>query len=439
MDKLTPDLLKMYRRKAVTPVIVEAKPGVFQTVRSQLKSIVPTSLLEARFHTFMPRIMPLIEFPLSKWKEIKAFNMIATVLTPDLIEEVAQWREVQRIYPDYFKFALQTVPTEGVFKDHKGKPFTSTLWTKKMMGLDRANAKGFTGKGVTTVVIDSGARATHEQLRGKVRSLTAAPEKGMSGDDANGHGSWCNSCVGGRYAIDRRYNVPVEGMASECNLISIQALGFIIGTGTSSDIIQAMEMSIGLGAKVVSMSLGSDEAPKDEDNPEAKAVNKLVESGIIPCIAAGNSGPNPSTVGSPGSCLNSLTVAAWDELEGKVADFSSRGPTSGDGYVKPDVAAPGVRINSALVGFLDGLTDPSQPHYGPISGTSMATPHCAGLITCMVQLYKEKVGVELTVDEVKRMMAELGPNQPKDNNVGNGLISWDIVEQWVSTTYGVTL
>jgi subtilisin family serine protease len=132
-------------------------------------------------------------------------------------------------------------------------------------------------------------------------------------------------------------------------------------------------------------------------------------------------------------------VAAWDELEGKVADFSSRGPTSGDGYVKPDVAAPGVRINSALVGFLDGLTDPSQPHYGAISGTSMSTPGVAGLVTCMAQLYKEKVGVELTVDEVKRMMAELGPNQPKDSNVGWGLIHWSLVEQWVSTQYGVTL
>jgi subtilisin family serine protease len=131
-------------------------------------------------------------------------------------------------------------------------------------------------------------------------------------------------------------------------------------------------------------------------------------------------------------------VAAWDELEGKVADFSSRGPTA-DGYIKPDVAAPGVRINSALVGFLDGITDPTQPHYGAISGTSMACPHVAGLVTCMAQLYKEKVGVELTVDEVKRMMEELGPNQPKDNNQGWGLITWDIVEQWVSTTYGVEL
>jgi subtilisin family serine protease len=437
MDKIVPDLLRKYRTRTVYPVIIEARKDVFDQVRSSLREIVPTRLLEARFHTFMPRIMPLIEFPLTKWKEMRTFNMMATVLTPDLIEEVAQWGEVQRVYPDYVKWALQTVPSEGIFKDYKEKLFTSTYWTKRMLGLDRANSQGFTGKGITTVVIDTGARVTHEQLR-RVKALTAMPEKGGSGDDSDGHGSWCAATIGGTYAIDRRYNVPVEGMAPECNLTSIQALGFIIGMGTSSDIIKAMEMSIGLGAKVVSMSLGSNDAPKDEDNPEAKAINELANRGIIPCIAAGNSGPDPETVGSPGSCLNSLTVGAWDELQGKIADFSSRGPTAGDGYIKPDVVAPGVRIDSALVGYLDSMVDPTQPHFGPISGTSMATPHTAGgPATCMAHLYRERIGRELTVEEIKTMMEALG--HPKTNDDGWGMLSWNTVESWVSSQYGITL
>ena len=433
MDKIVPDLLRTYQRVA-SPVIIEARKDVFDKVRSSLREIVPTRLLEARFHTFMPRILPLIEFPLTKWKELKTFNMIATVLTPNLIEEVAQWGEVQRIYPDYIKWALQTVPSEGIFKDYRDKPFTSTSWTKRMLGLDRANRQGFTGKGITTVVIDTGARVTHEQLR-RVKALTAMPEKGGSGEDSNGHGSWCTACVGGSYAFDRRYKVSVEGMAPECTLISIQALGFIVGMGTTSDILQAMEMSIGLGAKVVSMSLGSDDAPKDEDNPEAKAINELVNRGIFPCIAAGNSGPDPETVGSPGSCLNSLTVGAWDEIEGKVADFSSRGPTARDGYIKPDMVAPGVRVNSALIGLLDQMTDKTQTRFGPISGTSMATPHVAGFVTCLVQLYREKLGMELTVDEVKRMAEALG--HPKSNDDGFGLLTWSWIEQWLSTEYSV--
>jgi subtilisin family serine protease len=436
MDRIVPELLRTYRQRVASPVIIEAKEGMFDRVRTLLKETVPISLLEARFHTFMPRITRLMEFPLSKWKEIEAFNMTATVLTSNLIEEVAQWREVERIYPDYLKWAFQMVPSEGIFTDYQKKSFTSTYWTKRMLGLDRANMKGFTGKGITAVVIDTGARVTHEQLR-RVKALTAMPEKGGSGEDSNGHGSWCTATVGGAYAMDRRYKVPVEGMAPNAFLVSIQALGFIVGMGSSSDIIKAMEMSIGLGAKVISMSLGSNDAPKDAENPEAKAIDELVKKGIIPCIAAGNSGPQASTVGSPGSCLNSLTVGAWDELGGTIADFSSRGPTAGDGYVKPDVVTPGVRINSALVGFLDNMVDPTQPKFGPISGTSMATPHTAGLVTCMSQLYREKIGKELTVDEIKTMMSELG--REKNNDTGWGLLSWEIVEDWVSTTYGVAL
>lgn len=433
--KLVPELEKIMFRKTASPVIVEARKGLFDRVTSQLREIVPVDLLGVRFHTFLPRLIRLIEFPLSRWKEIKAFNMVAAVLTPNLIEEVAQWREVEKVYPDYLKFAL-SIPADGVFKDFREKLFTSTYWTKRMLGLDRANGQGFTGKGINVVVVDTGARVLHEQLR-RVKALTAIPEKGGSGQDSSGHGSWCTACVGGTYAIDRRYNVPVEGMAPECNLTSIQALGFIIGMGTSSDILQAMEMCIGLDAKVVSLSLGSDDAPRDEYNPEAKAINELVRRGIIPVCAGGNSGPKPKTINSPGTCLNSLTVGALDEFTGEVAEFSSRGPTTGDGYIKPDIVAPGVRINSALIGFLDEMTDPTQKRYGPISGTSMATPHCAGLVTCMAQLYKELVGKRLTVEEIKEMAKSLG--YPKSNSDGWGLLTWDMVEQWVECEYGITL
>lgn len=435
MEKIAPDLLRTYWSRSVTPIIVEARAETFDRVRAQLKAIVPLEMLQPKFG-LLPRVTGQVEIPFSKWKEMPTFNMVATVLTPGLIEEVAQWGDVGKVYPDYTKYAVQVVPSQGVYKDGKGVPFTSTYWTKRLMGLDRANDKGFTGRGVLAVVIDTGARKSHEQL-GRVMILTAIAEKGGSGVDSNGHGSWCTSCLGGARGFDRRYNVPVEGMAPHCDLTSIQALGFIIGMGSSSDIISAMETCIGMDARVVSMSLGSNDAPKDEDNPEAVAINALAERSIIPCVAGGNSGPGPKTIGSPGSCLNSLTVTALDPLTGEIADFSSRGPTAGDGYVKPDVSAPGVRINSALVGFLDDMVDPTQPKYGPISGTSMATPHCAGLVTCMAQLYEEVIGKRLTVHEVKRMMEQLGHGKTTDD--GWGFISWDLVERWVSSEYGVEI
>ncbi|MEM3647351.1 MAG: S8 family serine peptidase [Thermofilum sp.] len=424
MDRLSAQLERVYRGRSICPVIVEAFS--FDDVKHQLLSLIPSiksSLSDMRI--FRP-----FGIPLFGWKEIGSFKMISLSLTPSLIEEVAQWRSVKRVYLDQVKWAISR---EGVYADRKGNEFTSTFWTKRVMGLDRANAQGYTGRGVSVAVIDTGARSTHPQIR-KVKSMTAMPEKGGTGEDTSGHGTWCCSCIGGSYDVDRRYGVPVEGMAPDCNIVSIQALGFVIGVGSSSDIIKAMEMASKLNCKIVSMSLGSEDQIKDEDNPESVAINALVEKNIIPVVAAGNSGPKPETVGSPGSCLNSLTVGAYDTIGDCLADFSSRGPTA-DGYIKPDVVAPGHRVDSALVGLIDLMTDRTQPRYGPISGTSMATPHVSGLLACMSQLYSA-IGKVLTVDEVKKMMASLGPNQPKDNEMGWGMITWKIVEEWVSTQYG---
>lgn len=69
----------------------------------------------------------------------------------------------------------------------------------------------------------------------------------------------------------------------------------------------------------------------------------------------------------------------------------------------------------------------------------MSTPHVAGCVTCMAQLYEEVLGKRLTVHEVKRMMEEIGPNQPKDNIQGWGFPSWDLVEEWTSSEYGIRI
>jgi len=435
MERIAKPLLGFYRNRAVCPVIVKAAPNRFDDIRVMLRQIVPVDLLEPTFH-MLPRVFRIFTVPLSKWKEIRTFSMIGTVLTPKLVEEVAQWREVEKVYPDFVKWALEypTVPPEGIWRTPKMEPFTTTYYTKRLLGLDRANSQGYTGKGVRTVVIDTGCRKTLPQVR-HVKVRTAMPEKGGTGLDANGHGVWCCSCVFGRSATDWRYRAPVEGMAPEADAWSIQALGFIIGCGMTSDILQAMEMCIQLGAKVVSMSLGSEDAPPDSENPEAEAINALVENNILPVVAAGNSGPEPETIGSPGSCLNSITVGAVSPITGGICDFSSRGPTAGDGYIKPDVVSYGHMIDSQCTGLIDHMTDLTQKAYAPISGTSMATPHVAGLVTCMAQLYRDKVGKELTVDEFKRMCEELGHEKNCDD--GWGLVTWDWVEMWVETEYGV--
>jgi subtilisin family serine protease len=104
------------------------------------------------------------------------------------------------------------------------------------------------------------------------------------------------------------------------------------------------------------------------------------EVGIIPIFAAGNAGPSCGTSGSPGDYDNAIGIGATNQND-ELSSFSSRGPTY-KGTVKPDFSAPGVKI-------LSSFTD-SNSSYKRLSGTSMATPHVAGVVALMMSAHKKK-------------------------------------------------
>lgn len=369
--------------------------------------------------------------------------MVASFLPREIIYRLGEARAVERIYPDEFVYALyRRLPPGGVFRaPHritKEITFTSTYWTKKLIGAEKANKKGFTGRDVLVSVIDSGASRVHEQIR-RVQFETTMKQY----RDENGHGTWCTSCIGGTRARDKYLsqrsgdNVTCEGMAPECDLLAIKSLGYYMGMGSTANILEAIAISARNNAKVISMSLGGEsEVSSPEEDPYYEVFEELVNKGFIPVIAAGNSGPKEGTIGTPGTLPNVLTVGAYDPVEGKTAEFSSRGPTDW-GSTKPDVMAPGVNIDSAIVGVLDPSGDGAPSRYSPISGTSMATPHVAGLVSLMAQAHKNTIGEELMMDEIKMMMQQLGSS--KTNSMGWGEITWETYERWMSTHYGVTL
>lgn len=384
--------------------------------------------------------IPFSPYPM---KLLPRFRMLATTLPREVIFRLAEDPAVEMIYSDEPQWAFfATVPDEGVFKaPHRllnEIVFTSTWWTKKLVGADVANEKGFYGRGITVSIADTGASRIHEQTR---RVLFKTAMKQIR--DENGHGSWCTACVGGVAAIDEYLSqrsgrrVLCEGMAPRCDLIAVKCLGFIIGMGATSNIIDAVDISIDGGADVISMSLGgpSEGIAPDED-PYFHVMEEVVVQGVIPVVAAGNSGPGSKTIGSPGAMPQVLTVGAYDPITGKMADFSSRGPTNWGG-IKPDVVAPGVNVDSAIVGALDTSGDGMFSRYSPISGTSMATPHVAGLVALMSEAHRKLLGQMLTADEIKRMMAALG--MEKSNLYGNGAITWGIYQKWLSTEFGLEL
>jgi len=229
---------------------------------------------------------------------------------------------------------------------------------------------GNDGTGVTVAVLDTGADAEHPDLVGRItaqRSFTGQE----STYDGHGHGTHVAATVAGTGAGSDGLR---KGVAPGADLIVGKVLDDA-GGGTESDIIAGMEWAAESGADVVNMSLGGEAT--DGTDPMSRAVDELSHTyDTLFVIAAGNSGPDDRTIGSPAAADSSLAVGAVDR-DDNLADFSSRGPRLGDLAVKPDITAPGVDIVAARSGGT-AMGSVVDDLYTAASGTSMAAPHVAG-------------------------------------------------------------
>jgi subtilisin family serine protease len=395
MGALTPVLEKRLPSRIVHPVIIETLPGKLYDIMHEIR---PYSFEIVR--TLLDRITPPeVPFFFPRFMDIPRFNMLACILPREVIEDYAVDDRVVKIYPDDVVYAFQypTVPLEGVYvterriREKKKVTFTSTYWTKKLIGCDVANEKGFMGKGVKVAVLDTGSSAVHEMLRGRIQYPIHSPYP-LPTVDTNGHGSWCSACVGGRRAVDEVLSrlsgrtVLCEGMAPESTIIPIKVLDFVVGMGSNSSIIKGVEIALEMGVDVLSLSLGGkEEANKEEDDPHFKVFEEAKRQGVIPCVAAGNDGPDENTVGSPASLSNVLSVGAYDPITGEIAKYSSRGPTNW-GSIKPDVVTPGGGypqngIDNAIVNMLDMAGDGTENRFSPIQGTCLPSDIDLGGVT----------------------------------------------------------
>jgi subtilisin len=212
------------------------------------------------------------------------------------------------------------------------------------------------GRGKTAWVVDSGIDFNHPDLNvDQARSKSFLPDV-TSADDENGHGTHVAGIIGAK-----NNDIGVLGVASGATLVSLRVLDKD-GNGKLSYIIQALSY-ISDNAKpgdVVNMSFGEEETSDVLD----QQVQALAAKGIYIAIAAGNDS-KAANLFSPGRANgnNIYTVSAVDSLD-KFASFSNFGNDA------VDFAAPGVRILSTYKGG----------QYARMSGTSMATPHVAGLL-----------------------------------------------------------
>ncbi|MFE2115780.1 S8 family peptidase [Streptomyces microflavus] len=234
---------------------------------------------------------------------------------------------------------------------------------------------GFDGAGVKVAVLDTGVDETHPDLKG-----AEIAQKDFSGSkntvDHVGHGTHVASTLAGSGAKSGKH----RGVAPGARILDAKVLDDE-GSGEDSGIIAGMQWAADNGARIANLSLGGQDTA--EHDPLEAAVDRIsAESGILFVVAAGNEGPDASTIGSPGSAASALTVGAVDRKD-KIADFSSTGPTA-DGSLKPDITAPGVGIVAAKAAK-GGDGTPAAPGYAAMSGTSMATPHVAGAAAILAQ------------------------------------------------------
>ncbi|MFD9908935.1 S8 family serine peptidase [Streptomyces sp. NPDC059063] len=259
----------------------------------------------------------------------------------------------------------------------------------KQIGAPKAWEAGYDGKGVKIAVLDTGVDATHPDLKDQVagaKNFTPSPDT----KDRIGHGTHVASTAVGTGA---KSNGTFKGVAPGAKVLNGKVLSDE-GWGQDSEIVAGIEWAASQGADVVNLSLGGGDTP-DVDPLEA-AVNKVsAEKGILFAIAAGNNGA-PGSIDSPGSADAALTVGAVDDND-KLAEFSSQGPRTGDGAVKPDVTAPGVNITAAAApgSQIEKEVGQNPEGYLTISGTSMATPHAAGAAALLKQQHPTWKSAEL--------------------------------------------
>lgn len=247
----------------------------------------------------------------------------------------------------------------------------------KAVFCDELWAEGYTGDGVTIAVVDTGIYP-HQDFGTRIKAFKDFVNGRTSAYDDNGHGTHCAGIAAGAGAT-------YKGAAPDAKLVGVKVLD-AQGSGSYANIINGINWVVNnratYGIKIMSMSLGGTITESSKTDPMCAAVRNAWNAGIVVCVAAGNEGPSSYTIGTPGNEPLIITVGASDDRstiaysDDIVASFSSRGPTSIDGWTKPDLLAPGTNITSCKNAYTGYVT---------MSGTSMATPLVAGIVAQMLE------------------------------------------------------
>ena len=305
-----------------------------------------------------------------------SFNGFSITINQDnkkiVLSELKNNSQVEYIYAD--------TKVEAILDESVPMIDANTFW----------ETYGMHGEGISIGIIDTGIDYTHSDLGGcigtscKVKGGYDFIDHDSDPMDAHGHGTH----VAGIAASDGL----LKGVAPKADLYGIRVLD-ARGFGSSSGVIQGIEWAIDPNGDgdisdhldIINLSLGGGGTA---DTPDSQAINRASNAGIVPVVAAGNDGGYGYwTIGSPGAARNALTVGAVLDPT-TMAYFSSKGPalSNTNFLMKPDVSAPGVNICSSQYATAWEESECFDDDHTAISGTSMATPHVAGIAALLKQL-----------------------------------------------------
>jgi subtilisin family serine protease len=314
---------------------------------------------------------------------------------------------------------------------------------------------GYTGRGVTIAILDTGVDDRHEALLNKYIAgydCTLRVPRETNPDDEDGHGTHCAGIAMGTGGEEGQY----IGVAPNAKLVDVKVLNDL-GLTPGDQIIMGIEWCINnkdtYNIDILSTSIGEMFSGNDDGSgTHAQLVDSAVDAGLVVVVAAGNDGPNNNGFSGLAAADGAITVGAIDEQEtairsdDTIADFSNRGPRANDGdldeldELKPDVVAPGVDIMSALfsstpIGLITG--------YQRMDGTSMACPHVAGLAALILEANKnlapEDINTIIRETAEPREFASFSDIDPYYNvNYGWGIVdAYEAVRKVLGEDYQV--
>lgn len=240
-------------------------------------------------------------------------------------------------------------------------------WGIKRLRADQLHAQGYTGAGIIVGHLDTGADGTHPALLGAFRAFAEFDGFGFqvapspAPHDTEEHGTHTAGTIAGRTVNGRAIGMAPEALLASAIVIE--------GGNATARVLGGMDWVIGQGARILSMSLGFRGYTEDF----LILTQTLRARGVLPVFAVGNDGPGTSR--SPGNYAEVLSIGAID-CNDNIPWFSSSRQFADPNFRSvPNLVAPGVGVISAKPGG----------DYQEMDGTSMATPHIAGLAALLMQ------------------------------------------------------